>query len=654
MQYRPEVDGLRAIAIVPVVLYHAGLATLSGGFTGVDIFFVISGYLISTIIFEEVATGTFTYRRFYERRIRRILPALLVVILATMVGASVVALPDQLAGTARSAIAALLSVSNIWFWLQSGYFAPSAAFMPLLHTWSLGVEEQFYLVLPVLIMLMVRLRAPIRLVLLLLAVPAFAGSLWLSQAKPSVAFYLLPSRAWELGLGVMLGAGVFPRFHTRAAGEVAAAAGLALIAIGLFWIHEGMMFPGWVALLPCVGTALVIHGTMTPGANVVRALLSVRPMVFVGLISYSLYLWHWPVLTLMRLQTANVDLSAAQAGVGVLLSIVLATATWRYVEQPFRRRMPTREVAMVVTSGAVVASTMAVALIVSDGFPGRLGEDARRMYMAAKDIDPFTEICVDGLAKPECEFGEGDGPVRFLLVGDSHAAALRPVFDGAVPGLTGRGMLLWRGACPFLDGAWTQRGSASGPECRDHNASVMEEVRSSPEVDLVILAGRWDFQMTGIETISGGSFRDNLVDDETTEPSPAETLRVFERALGRTLDELGRLGKHVIVVGAVPGAGFDVPSILALGILNGTGEYSSEFRADTRKFIDMDNVFMRVISVRPHVRYVPVWDVLCSESCPAMIEGVPIYFDKQHLTARGALEILGPRLAPRLEHALLR
>lgn len=210
LQYRPDIDGLRALAVVPVVLYHAGASWMPGGFVGVDIFFVISGYLISSIILREMSEGRFSFLRFYERRLRRIIPALVVMLIVSVAVFQVLALPDQAQDTAESGLAALLSVSNFWFWRHSGYFAPAAEFMPLLHTWSLGVEEQFYLIFPVALLLLSRIPLPMKWLIAGGTVIAFGVGLWLSLNKPSVAYYLLPSRAWELAIGAVLAVGVVP------------------------------------------------------------------------------------------------------------------------------------------------------------------------------------------------------------------------------------------------------------------------------------------------------------------------------------------------------------------------------------------------------------------------------------------------------------
>jgi len=288
LNYRPDIDGLRTLAVVPVILFHAGATWLPGGFVGVDIFFVISGYLISSIILRESAAGEFSFLRFYERRLRRIIPALLVVLVVTVAIFQMIALPGQAQQTAESGIAALLSVSNFYFWRTSGYFAPAAEFMPLLHTWTLAVEEQFYLIFPVVVLALLKLRLPIKWVFVVGTIAAFAIGYWLSLEKPSVAYYLLPARAWELAIGAVLAVGVVPAVRGALMRESLPAFGISLIVFSMFYIRSDMLFPGWVALMPCLGTAMVIHAG---GQSwVAQKVLAARPVVFVGLLSYSLYL----------------------------------------------------------------------------------------------------------------------------------------------------------------------------------------------------------------------------------------------------------------------------------------------------------------------------------------------------------------------------
>ena len=335
--YRADIDGLRAIAVLSVVLFHAGVETFSGGFVGVDVFFVISGYLITTIIHREVAAGSFSITRFYERRFRRILPAAAVMILTVLVAGELFFTPAHQDSLAKSALAAALFSSNIFFFLESGYFADPAHSMPLLHTWSLAVEEQFYLVLPLAMLLIAKYgRERYRTWLWLLSIASLAACVSLTEANASAAFYFGHTRAWELLAGGLLAVNAVPAVRDQRSRELVALAGLLLVALSVLLFSELTVFPGLAALLPVLGTVMVIHSG-THGATLVGRCLSVRPLVFIGLISYSLYLWHWPVVVFAQYYSV-VSLSPAAISLVLITSFLLAVGSWRYIETPFRKK----------------------------------------------------------------------------------------------------------------------------------------------------------------------------------------------------------------------------------------------------------------------------------------------------------------------------
>jgi peptidoglycan/LPS O-acetylase OafA/YrhL len=285
MNYRPDIDGLRALAILPVLAFHAGIDVIKGGFTGVDVFFVISGFLITRILVREIEAGQLTIAGFYKRRILRILPALIVVIAATLVTAWLLLLPNELRDTGSAAAAAGLSISNIWFWLDSGYFSSAAERNPLLHTWSLSVEEQFYLLFPFFLLLVHRLwPTRLRMAIIAVIILSFGLSILFIELAPEAAFYMLPMRAWELGAGALIAVGGMPRLAPTRAG-IASAVGLVLVVVGFFAIDANDNFPGWGALLPVVGTTLLIaYGADGPVGRV----MSLPWMAAIGRISYSL------------------------------------------------------------------------------------------------------------------------------------------------------------------------------------------------------------------------------------------------------------------------------------------------------------------------------------------------------------------------------
>lgn len=448
--YRPEIDGLRALAVVIVVLFHAGVPWFSGGYVGVDVFFVISGYLITGILLREIRAGSFSYRAFYERRARRILPALLAVLSATLPLAYATMLPEQLESHAAAMLTVFSAVSNVWFWRTSGYFGETAELQALLHTWSLSVEEQFYLFFPLVLTTLLRWRKGRRLVLglVMLALVSFAVAQWGILRSPVAAFYLIVTRAWELMAGALLASSRFGErgFSRRAANECGAVVGMVAIVASTFLFDSRTPFPGWPALLPVAGTVLLI-ATARPGGAMTR-LLALRPVVFVGLVSYSLYLWHQPLMVFARLGLEAHDGDAWLLGAGAI-SLPLAALSWWLVEQPFRSKRADRSPlvsprALVGTLGGWTAalSLLAGLGLATGGFEQSflqgLSPDQRARFRrieqhAGKNLYHHmvpSSGCVHWSKAVDAELREvvercaGEGRRGLLLVGDSHAMNL--------------------------------------------------------------------------------------------------------------------------------------------------------------------------------------------------------------------------------------
>ena len=363
MKYRPEIDGLRALAVMPVILFHAGFSIFSGGFIGVDVFFVISGYLIAQGIIEEQARGSFSFKRFYARRARRILPPLFAVMLATIPFAYAWMLPSQYEDFSRSLIAVVLFVSNVFFWHESGYFAAEASEKPLLHTWSLGVEEQFYLIVPLLLIVLLRAgRRPAFYAIAIAAFLSFVLGEYASRYSPSANFFLIPMRAWELLVGCLCAFAHTQgniRYH-----NLLSLLGLGMIGVAFAVYDEHMRLPSAYTLLPVSGVALIVlYGTM--GSIAARA-LSWRPFVGIGLVSYSAYLWHHPLFALARVHILvtpppllMLALSAVALGLGAL--------TWLVLERPFRIASHPLYVS---NQHAIIAAVFGALLLLSIGIEG--------------------------------------------------------------------------------------------------------------------------------------------------------------------------------------------------------------------------------------------------------------------------------------------
>ena len=334
LKYRKEIDGLRAFAVLPVILAHAKFEFFGGGYIGVDIFFVISGFLISSIIYSEVREGRFSIVRFYERRARRIIPALILIILVSLVPAHFLMLPDPYENFGQSIVATLLFSNNILLTLTSGYWEIASDFKPLLHTWSLGVEEQFYIFYPLIVMLVLKFsRRAFPSLLLIGVLISLSLSIWLTPRYPNASFYLLHTRAWELLLGAL--AAHYLSQHKPAEDEALSLLGFAAIIVSVIGFPENIPYPYFYAVLPCVGTALIlIYGR---SGTMVARLLSWKIFVGIGLVSYSAYLWHQPVFAFARTVSIK-EPPASLYGVLSGVTMVLAYLSWRYVEQPFRNR----------------------------------------------------------------------------------------------------------------------------------------------------------------------------------------------------------------------------------------------------------------------------------------------------------------------------
>lgn len=423
-RYRRDIDGLRAIAILPVLLFHAHVGGFSGGYVGVDIFFVISGFLITGIIAREVDDRQFSLIRFYERRFRRIMPALALTILVVLGAAACLYLPGDIEDVPKSALAATLFSSNLWFFTDTGYFAGGADTKPLLHTWSLAVEEQFYIGFPILLMLIARCAPRWRAGLVgAIAAGSLLLAILMQRDTSGFTFYLLPTRAWELFTGALLALGAVPAVRARWLREVIALAGLLAIAFAVACYDRDTIFPGATALAPVLGAAALLH--CAPRTSVGR-LLALPPLVGIGLISYSLYLWHWPLIVFTEYAT-DLPLAGAVQVMVIAASLVAATLSWRFVERPFRntRSMPARRVFQFTGSAMLLLSTLSAALLLAGPWPSRFSPQVLRLIAGREDISPMRKRCHDSFMRgaAPCVLGANARPDATLW-GDSHGVEM--------------------------------------------------------------------------------------------------------------------------------------------------------------------------------------------------------------------------------------
>jgi peptidoglycan/LPS O-acetylase OafA/YrhL len=649
IQYRKDIDGLRALAVLPVVLFHAGFG-VPGGFVGVDVFFVISGYLITSLISEEMQTGKFSIAAFYERRIRRIFPALFAMMTVSAILAWFFFMPPDFALFGKSVLSAALFVSNILFRREAGYFDTSELMKPLLHTWSLAVEEQFYIFFP-LILFVFRSRQSFQFaVIVLLAAISLGLSEWWVIKEPTEAFYLLPSRFWELGLGGLLS--YLPRYRPQrtAIATAITASGVLLIGIAIFAIHSTSPFPGLLALVPCGGAALVIFGGSV--ANPASRLLGSPPLAFIGLISYSLYLWHWPLIVFSQYELGHA-LSPAQAICIVTLSIVVSVASWKFIETPFRRRAVLSRRFNLFGFGA---AAMAVAFLAGfsidnlDGFPGRLSAEVARIYSAKADVgkymawtclsdnEPRGPSVADVRAGRLCTLGnENAADISFAVWGDSHAAAMAPAIDKIAAEYNRKGLFIGQAGCPpLLQYETPHARKTSRDSCLRQNEAAADLLKSK-HMSMVFLIARWPREVLGAQYGNEGPFFD-----------PAEPYKVDDRSaevaegLDKTLTLLAQLHIRAILVMDVPEPGYDVPYALA----RAAKEHRQVDINPPRSVVDQRQrqsmAVLRAASAKYGVELVDPTPSFCSaDRCNVAIDGRPLYVDSNHLTKTEAMGLSG-------------
>ncbi|WP_404443415.1 acyltransferase [Microbacterium marinum] len=612
-KYLPHVDGLRAFAVLPVVLFHLGAQWIPGGFVGVDTFFVISGYLITGILWREMDTEPGDPRRFsiwvfYQRRALRILPALVVVFAAVVVMSAFVQSPAAQAALGSQVLAATLFVSNFYFWQNEDYFAADPSSQPLLHTWSLAVEEQFYLLFPLLLLLVARwMRRRVLAVLAAIIALSLAASIVVTAYEPGTAFYLLPTRAWELGAGALLAVWQLRRGRSSSSPWLAAV-GLVLVVGSVFLIDKSMPFPGAVAIAPVLGAVLLIgwaRGTW------VGRVLEFRPFIYIGTISYSLYLWHWPVIVFWRTMTGNAIDPLEMVGL-FAASFLLAAASTAWIERPFRtkriRDLSAGRVLIPATAVIVVCATVGglwtryhfspipvpaavqeIAETAEYADTADYREQFRRgtCFFSGKETGAFDTYDKDVCATPDPD------AENVLVVGDSHGA------------------MWWRGLDLAYPDAHVMQATASGcfglqtgggeDECLELRDWVWDELLPGGGIDVVVLAGRWD----------------------------PNTLPALERSI----ETLTAQGIRTIVMGPTVEYDGDLPLLLARSV-----QFDSSFDFETLRVHQRDEVNAQARTIAESAgaeTYIDVIDLLCGDDVECVLrapDGSPMQFDYGHLT----------------------
>jgi len=683
-KYRPEIDGLRALAVLAVVLYHLGLG-LPGGFIGVDVFFVISGFLITGILRREMENGTFSLAEFWERRVRRIFPAIFVVVIATLVAGYRFLLPNELVSLGESSVAQALLVANIYFWRDAGYFTGSAELKPLLHTWSLAVEEQFYLLFPF-FMLFFRNYSRKRLfwLMAILASVSFCISVYGTKHHPEATFYLLPTRAWELLLGCMLAVipWKFEASHRR--DDTIAVTGFLAIILPIFFYDSRTSFPGVAAVPPVLGTAAIIFATASSPSVWLRKALSCRPLVFIGLISYSLYLWHWPVIVFTRIYFGQLEWQHLLfAGA---LSFTLAVFSWRLVETPLRgtnylkQRWQLFPVAASLSCAAIAVSILFVS---TKGLPERfpnysLDYEADEIWGERTASSPTYQVNKTSKQLPNdisliqsdvtwlgeefesqvpyqqglqaadfitlgLEQSQASDRLDFFVWGDSHAMALsHSLHDAATEfSLTGKSYIR-RSFCP-LPYIHRRNQPAARIQVRE---DIMEFIDASRPRNLILVC-RWA-GYAGFEQPSDRPLYKAPYDLYDTRTQNENNEEIIKQNLHELLDFCSERDIQMWIVKQVPETAESLPASQNLRFTLGIAHSRSNQRRAREEYDQQQataNKIFRTLD-SPRVHFVDASPLLYDSNGMTINyrAGRSLYRDRDHLTRWGA-EQIRPALA---------
>ncbi len=614
-RYRADIDGLRAVAVLMVLLFHADLG-FTGGFVGVDIFFVISGFLITGLILKQQEADQFKLSTFWMRRIKRILPASFLMVFTTLIAGYFLLLPIDFIELGESLVAQQLLVSNVFFWRNTGYFDGAAEIKPLLHTWSLAIEEQFYLFYPFLLVLLRKWkRKSLGLLLLMGTLFSYLICQIGMAVNPNATFFLLPTRAWELSLGGLIWFAPLPRVHRRSLIECLSFLGIGGIFASSLGFDSNTPFPGNAALLPTLATVVLIYAN---GAceTLIGRLLSLKTVVFVGLISYSLYLWHWPILAYARYWFGS-ELPPELAIGALLLAAVISVLSYHYVETPIRRVDFGKRQRFVVPS--ILAVTPVLILLASvirfqNGIPWRVPESAR-LYDLSRKSEVFShEVFVEHMQSNAVPvFGDPAGKTTCLIWGDSHAMSFVAGLDAACRDCGIKGLQLTRAMTPPLLGMEVKTKMNVTVTVPQYNQEVLQYIDRHP-VDLVILAGHW-----------------KLYSDDPK----------FRESLQRTIDALDQRGQPFAILRDVASKDFDVPRMLAQQAWRTKSDRTVGFVYDEYKTANQK--FEEAISERSSLEFVILdpspFFVDQNGFWPGEIDQVSMYRDDNHLSQEGSLRL---------------
>jgi peptidoglycan/LPS O-acetylase OafA/YrhL len=656
-KYRPDIDGLRAVAVLAVISFHAFPRVLKGGFIGVDIFFIISGFLISGILLSSLKKGAFSFKEFYIRRILRIFPALIVVLSACYIFGWLVLLPEEFKQLGKHMVGGAGSVSNLFFWKEAGYFDNSGDTKPLLHLWSLGVEEQFYIVWPCLLLLAWKRNINALKMAGCIIAASFAVNIYTVHTDVVQSFYSPIARFWELLLGGLLAyiqlhmiheqrvrqsinsllskftARRLPAFNPVMLQNTLSILGVSLIVLAALFVDKRNLFPGWWALLPTVGAYLVISAGPLSILN--RRVLSARPLVWIGLISYPLYLWHWPLLsfaTILEVKTPSIGIRMS----AIALAFVLAWMTYQFVERPIRfgQRSKTR-ISALATLMVLLAALGGSAYVKGNVHSATLTKDMVEQIKKLNFGLHFAKWspCPDEAESWSCKVLNPRKPAEIALIGDSHSVHLASGL-AEVDSIINENIISRNGdgCMPVFEVEWNGKQYFS---CKDNFINkALEESIKSKSIQMIMLSGYAVWKIR--------PFDDDLQLEDISAKQVEENAAILEKALNITLGRLVASGKKIVFFVDTPVLNFEPTECTEIRPVYLIGHTSKDPCALPRPLFEQRNVeYHRIISTAkktfPTIKFINLYDYLCDQDlCYAAKDGMLLYGDHSHLSADGS------------------
>lgn len=662
IDYRADIDGLRALAVLAVIFYHFDIMGFSGGYIGVDVFFVISGYLIGSLILFQLEQNEFKFSTFYLRRIRRLIPAFIVVILFSIITAYLYILPMDFKQYGQSLFAATVYSSNILFFLEAGYFDTASHLKPLLHTWSLSVEEQFYIIFPALAWLLIRFKRKLVIVFFIsISLISFFASVFYISRDSAAVFFLYPFRAWEMFLGVILALRILPKITNSIVANIFGFLGFCLILIPCTIYNSSTTFPGMTALSPCFGAAIFIYSGMTY-RTLTKSWFSKTLPVFIGKISYSLYLWHWPLFVFykyIKLNTSYEKLSGLEIIFLLLFTFFAAILSWKFVEQPFRysklQFMKSKAVIFPITAIFSIGFFLFGFYIhTSNGIPDRYDPKEQQYIFAANDLFGNQDNCSDennvffpGL--PICTIGNPQVSNSYILIwGDSHALAFNDGIKQIFNKYGADAVITWSGGCPPVFNIEKDESVSSKDtdyECtKQHH--VLKDIleKEHKRIKSIVLIGRWSYYLNGRGYGLDESISIKVWEEGTNKETVKSQQNLFIDLFEESINLLSVYNISIYVVEQPPEFSYFNARKLAMAYINDKKDYFKI--ADEIAYEPYDNVedrqgpfqmLINKLELEGRVQILRTHQYFCNnQTCSTMIDSMPSYVDNNHISTNGA------------------